>query len=212
MTTDSPVPRAVPSLKERQRRERAALILEAAERVLAEKGYHDTSMEEIAARVGIAKGTIYLHYPSKEDLVLALFARELRAFQQLVDEAAAQPGTARARLEAILHRIYGDTQRARQQLLRSLLMSADIPKAAIEQQLDAGGTIAQVMATVRGIVEDGVAAGELDAGISADIIVALFFELLAAPHHLCTLRTPTPAADELAALMARILFHGIAAR
>ncbi len=65
------------SLKERQRQERAALILQAAEEVLAEKGYHETSMDEIAARVGVAKGTVYLHFPSKEDLVFALFEQEL---------------------------------------------------------------------------------------------------------------------------------------
>ena len=48
------------SLKEKQRQEREALILQAAEEVLMEKGYHETSIDEIAARVGIAKGTVYL--------------------------------------------------------------------------------------------------------------------------------------------------------
>lgn len=57
---------ATRSLKEKQRKERELLILEAAEEVMIEKGYHETSMEEIAARVGIAKGTVYLHFPSKE--------------------------------------------------------------------------------------------------------------------------------------------------
>ncbi|TMC17177.1 MAG: helix-turn-helix transcriptional regulator, partial [Chloroflexi bacterium] len=51
------------SLKEKQRREREELIIQAAEEVLQEKGYYETSMDEIAARVGIAKGTIYTHFP-----------------------------------------------------------------------------------------------------------------------------------------------------
>ena len=42
------------SLKEKQRQEREALILQAAEEVLMEKGYYETSIDEIAARVGIA--------------------------------------------------------------------------------------------------------------------------------------------------------------
>ena len=42
------------SLKEKQRQEREELILQAAEEVLAEKGYYETSIDEIAARVGIA--------------------------------------------------------------------------------------------------------------------------------------------------------------
>src|SRR5256885_7463499 len=66
------------TLKEKQRQERKALILQAAEEVLMEKGYHETSIDEIAARVGIAKGTVYLHFPSKEDLVIAIFERDMQ--------------------------------------------------------------------------------------------------------------------------------------
>ena len=47
------------SLKEKQRQERVELIIQAAEAVLLEKGYYDTSMDDIANRVGIAKATIY---------------------------------------------------------------------------------------------------------------------------------------------------------
>src|ERR687886_1674798 len=105
-----------PSLKERQRREREELILEAAEVLLAEKGYHAMAMEEIAARVGIAKGTVYLHFPSRDDLVVALFEREFGAFRQAVEEAAATPGTARSRLEQILRQTYDGMRGRRGQL------------------------------------------------------------------------------------------------
>ncbi len=53
-------------LKEKLREARAGLILDVAEEVLAEKGYHDASMEEIAARAGVAKGTLYQHFPRYE--------------------------------------------------------------------------------------------------------------------------------------------------
>src|SRR6266487_626347 len=64
-------------LKERQRRERAELILEAAEAVFTEKGYHEASIDEIALRVGVAKGTLYQHFASKEELVFALFESQI---------------------------------------------------------------------------------------------------------------------------------------
>ena len=73
------------SLKEKQRQEREALILQAAEEVLMERGYHETSIDEIAARVGIAKGTVYLHFPSKEDLVVAIFERDMQQLLQYID-------------------------------------------------------------------------------------------------------------------------------
>src|SRR5947207_2031009 len=95
------------SLKEKQRQEREALILKEAEDVLMEKGYHETSIDEIAARVGIAKGTVYLHFPSKEDLVVAIFERDMHKLVELVETKAASALTTRGKLEAVFQAIYG---------------------------------------------------------------------------------------------------------
>src|SRR6266704_4879694 len=92
---------ATRSLKEKQRKEREALILQAAEEVLMEKGYHETSIDEIAARVGIAKGTVYLHFPSKEDLVVAIFERDMQQLLQYIDTTLASLVTARGKMETI---------------------------------------------------------------------------------------------------------------
>jgi len=72
---------------------RRAQILEAAASVFAEKGYQRATMKEIAARAGVAPGTIYLYFKSKRDLLLAIADRLIA---QPVDEALAQA----ARLDA----------------------------------------------------------------------------------------------------------------
>src|SRR6202022_3147178 len=109
-----------PSLKEKQRQEREELILQAAEEVLMEKGYYDTSMDEIALRVGVAKGTVYLHFPSKEDLVEAIFQRDMQKIMQLVEEIIATASTPRAKLESIFQFMYAGFFSKRIRLLYSL--------------------------------------------------------------------------------------------
>jgi AcrR family transcriptional regulator len=47
------------------------LILDATDRLLARNGYKRMTMEDLAHEVGIGKGTIYLHFPSKEEVVLS---------------------------------------------------------------------------------------------------------------------------------------------
>src|SRR4028118_269551 len=47
------------------------LILNAADRFLNQFGYKKMTMDNLAQEVGIAKGSLYLHFPSKEELVLA---------------------------------------------------------------------------------------------------------------------------------------------
>src|SRR6266498_2451227 len=89
MTSSTSGEKRVPmtrSLKERQREERAALILRAAYDVIVEKGYYEASIDEIAARVGISKGTVYLHFASKEDLVAALIEQQVVEFLALIDQ------------------------------------------------------------------------------------------------------------------------------
>jgi AcrR family transcriptional regulator len=71
---------------------RTTEIVRAARRVIAESGFDDASMERIAAEAGISKGTIYLYFRNKEDL-LANVAQH--GFEELMARARAQ--TARAR-------------------------------------------------------------------------------------------------------------------
>jgi AcrR family transcriptional regulator len=48
-------------------------IIETAIRFFAQKGYHATSIQEIVDELGIAKGSLYLHFKSKEDLLLSIY-------------------------------------------------------------------------------------------------------------------------------------------
>jgi len=62
----------------KRRRDRAARereILEAAERIFGERGYQGTSMDDVAAKVGVSKPLIYQYYGSKDGLFLACLAR-----------------------------------------------------------------------------------------------------------------------------------------
>jgi AcrR family transcriptional regulator len=56
---------------------RRADLLDAAERCFAERGYHETTVDAIAARAGVSKGAFYWHFESKRDVFTALVDRAL---------------------------------------------------------------------------------------------------------------------------------------
>lgn len=62
------MPRGKP-LTEDQAKERRHQIMEAAVKCFALKGYHRTTMRDVAQEAGLAQGTIYLYFPSKKDLL-----------------------------------------------------------------------------------------------------------------------------------------------
>jgi AcrR family transcriptional regulator len=79
LTAGSPLPADTPDAGVRQRRKdaRPQELLEAALALFVEKGFAATRAEEVARRAGVSKGTLYLYYPSKEELFKAVVRHNL---------------------------------------------------------------------------------------------------------------------------------------
>ena len=86
--------RVCPPLYQRQLRPRPrseakrARIIEAATRHFAEHGYHAARVGDVAAALGIAKGSIFQHFGSKDGLFFEVYKRAVRSFAQYLDVAA----------------------------------------------------------------------------------------------------------------------------
>ena len=74
--------------KEREKTHRKEEILNAAEKVFFEKGLALATMDEIAERAELSKGTLYLYSKSKEDLYMAIICRGHQIMFQMFEEAA----------------------------------------------------------------------------------------------------------------------------
>ena len=74
------MPKVVPEYKEEAR----SRILDSANKVFAEKGYHEATMDDIAKRLGVSKGAIYLYFSSKEDLFKAMCKTAPQAFKEIL--------------------------------------------------------------------------------------------------------------------------------
>jgi AcrR family transcriptional regulator len=77
-------------------------ILDAAERLLGRFGYRKMTVDDIAAEAGIGKGTVYLSFPSKEEVVLSTVDRIVDRVCTAMEEAAARDASAPDRLRAML--------------------------------------------------------------------------------------------------------------
>ncbi len=110
-------------------------ILDAARRVFSERGFKGTTIADIADAAGIALGTIYLYFPSKDDVFAALNER----FSELLTSAI----TANVRgdsLEAIVRnrvRNVFDVCGANRDLVRLVVLNTD-PDSAAEKRMRAG--------------------------------------------------------------------------
>ncbi|MBA3825523.1 MAG: TetR/AcrR family transcriptional regulator [Ktedonobacterales bacterium] len=198
-------------LKERQREEREQLILDAAEALLVEKGYHEMAMDEIAARVGIAKGTVYLHFPSKEELLLALTRRDMSNFIATIDQHLAQASTPAAKLAALvayqLNAVFG----SRFQALIAISQNPELRTRFIDQKSQFALQRQQLEERLTRIFEDGKVSGDFAADIPTPVLVSLFETTLAAHRYQQLVTEHHLTVEDLIAQVTRFFFKGVAA-
>lgn len=77
-------------------------ILDATDRLLGRFGYRKMTVEDIAAEAGIGKGTVYLHFSSKEEVVLSRVDRMVDHLKERLREIAQSDTTAAERLQSML--------------------------------------------------------------------------------------------------------------
>src|ERR1700709_1012352 len=79
-----------------------ALLLEAARRLIAERGPDTVSMDDIAAAAGVGKGTVFRRFGSRAGLMMVLLDEDERAFQEAILFGPAPLGPAAAPTERLL--------------------------------------------------------------------------------------------------------------
>jgi AcrR family transcriptional regulator len=199
------------SLKDRQREERERLILEAAEELLAEKGYHETSIDEIAARVGVSKGTVYLHFPSKEELVLAYLGRGMRRFMQEATDALNASTSPSARLHALMELFYAGVFKGRNNLFTAIYENPELRNRLLDRKREFHGQWDALSERVSQVFDEGKARGEFDATIPTPVLVSLFWSLASPRTYERLVEQEQMPMDEMVNCLSRFFFKGLAA-
>src|SRR5262245_31139886 len=143
----------------RRKDARPAEILAAALECFAERGFAATRMDDVAARAGVTKGTVYLYFQSKEELFKALVRSELLPNIERLEAVASMPGPAPAMIEGLLAVWAGHVYPSKMSVLPKLILSEagnfpDLAKFYLDEVARRG------LKLLRSILRRGVEAGE----------------------------------------------------
>ena len=98
--------KVAPSQKRIRRKSRKDEIIKAASNLFSQKSYHDVTMDQIAAEVGVAKGTIYLYFTSKENLYLGILEHTFETIESILEKEIAKEDPAPQKLKKIRRLIF----------------------------------------------------------------------------------------------------------
>lgn len=159
------------TFKQRMLVAREDAIVHAVNRLLAEKGFDAMTVDEVALNVGIAKASLYKHFPSKEDLAAAAMVRVMRQTQDFISalpSEAAPVENLRSVVRWVLQvKLAGD--------MPTLPSQNSSLRAALLANADYMDGLMDISDRLGAWIEAAQAAGELNAELPAIAILYTFF-------------------------------------
>jgi AcrR family transcriptional regulator len=152
--------------KERERAAREELILDHAQRLLLRDGFQNLNLDDLAQAIEYSKGTLYLHFKTKEDIALAVVTRALKERADFFERALSFQGRSRERIQAVgfgcchFAKAYPDYYNV-EMMLKSLSFWEKADEQRQHQYGMQGGRCFRVM---HRLVTEGLEAGELPKG------------------------------------------------
>ncbi|EPE93820.1 TetR/AcrR family transcriptional regulator [Rhizobium grahamii] len=139
---------------------RPAQILDAAFEEFVRNGFTATRVEDIADRVGVTKGTVYVYFETKEQLFEAMISHFSVAFHELLDNTDRLDGSVTDRLKAILGLLYDQIveDRITRELLRLVISEGHRFPDLIDRHHDQ--FIAPIIAKIEDLMREGMSSGE----------------------------------------------------
>ncbi len=135
-------------------------VIEAAARVFAGKGYEAARLEDIAAELGILKGSLYYHVSSKAELYFLVNCKRAACLIAGIEQIAAGSATPAEKLATALRAHLHHLDRYYPESSHWFLNPATSPSTA-QQQAEYRRLSRAYEAALRGLVEEGITAGEL---------------------------------------------------
>jgi Transcriptional regulator len=184
-------------------------IMKAALEILTEKGYHPTTIEEIAERAGVGKGTVYLYFKSKLELVAEVIDTVVQTHLQEMKE---QMSTVKGALEKLLVLAGIEyTFMRRHGPLAQILGAGEVLGLAPEFRSQMCNWRQRYIELIEGIVEEGQREGVFRTSISPFLAATIIFGARLAILQLALETDLENRADEVRNQVLEFVLHGLGA-
>jgi AcrR family transcriptional regulator len=147
--------------REREKLARREAIMESAQKLFFAKGFNATTMDEIAQKAELSKGTLYLYFGSKEELYVSVMSEGLNILFDRVKEAFAQdlpPDHMIRKLGEVYYRYYLDYREYSRIFffLEHKDVSKSLPRELVQDSIDKGKHFFQLL---EGVIHKGIEEG-----------------------------------------------------
>lgn len=148
-------------------------LLDAAKKIIYQKGLTNTSIEEITKACGVSNGTFYTYFKRKEDVIFEL-SREM--YQEIYDKARNYNGTFLERLIYYMINFSGYIEKSGLKLCQEWVRNTVDPD--LVENINDKNKLYLDIASIKGLIENGIERGELKKDIPVDIYSYTLIDIL----------------------------------
>jgi TetR/AcrR family fatty acid metabolism transcriptional regulator len=184
-------------------------IVDAAVRVFARKGYFNARVSDIAREAGIAAGTIYLYFETKEDILITLFRQKMDGFVAAARRAVRDEVGAPARLRRLVSLHFSmleDDPELAEVVQVELRLGQKLFRGPATQEIGA------YFALIAAVLEEGVAEGRFRRDLPVKVATKMLFGAMDQMATSWVLGKRGYRLTDTARVVADIFLDGIAAR
>jgi TetR/AcrR family fatty acid metabolism transcriptional regulator len=150
-------------------------ILDAAEQVFAERGFYNARVAEIARAAGVADGTIYLYFKSKDDLLISVFESRM---ERVLGDLSAAIAEAQTPVDKLYAFIKAYLNMVREHPQQAELLTVELRQSSKFMKEYANPRFAELLKLIAGVIADGQAAGDLDDSVPPPVAARMMFGVL----------------------------------
>lgn len=184
-------------------------IMQAALEILSEKGYHPTTIEEIAERAGVGKGTVYVYFKSKLELVGEVIDTVVRAHLHEMKERMSTVQSAKEKLLVLAGAEYAFMRRHAP--LAHVLGAGELMGLSPEFRSQMCNLRQRYIQLIEDVIEEGQRDGIFRSSIAPDLAATIIFGARLAILQLALVGDLEDRADDVRNQVVDFVLHGLGA-
>jgi len=189
--------------------QRRRQILDAAVKVFAKSGFYNSKVLDIAKEAGVANGTVYLYFPSKDDILIAIFEEQMGELIDYMKQEIQKESGCLSKLRKLvsmqMHLI--ETNRELTELL--LVESRQSGKFLKSKAID---SVADYIDMLNDVLKEGITEGTIEENIDVTIVGTMLFSAVEGLATRWILEGTSYSLDKAANMVIKVFLDGIKRR
>lgn len=150
-------------------------IINAAVNVFAENGFHGSKVSKIAKAAGVADGTIYLYFKSKEDILTTMFKEKMGEFIEKIVNKIGEKKTAEEKLYTLIHMHFNQLSKNKQ---LAIVTQLELRQSDYELRMELNQILKPYLLLIDDIVKEGMLENTFRSDLKVPLVRQMIFGTL----------------------------------